>query len=67
MFDFLWGFSYIKLKSGNKLYLEQSYYDLNNMMKDSNSTITVDVVDWTGIFSDRRVINKGDIVDYGSN
>ncbi len=65
MFDFIFASSYIDHSSGRK-YLSESYYTLKNMMEDSNSTITVHVMDFMG-FTDVRTFNKSDIRNYGSN
>lgn len=67
MFDFIFAKSYIDLKYGTRQYLEESYYDLKKKMEDSSSTITVRVIDFTGIGSDTKTFNKSDISYYGEN
>ncbi len=67
MFDFILANSYIELKYGSKQYLEESYDTLKSKMNDSNTTITVHVVDFTGFFSDIKTFKKSDISSYGSN
>lgn len=67
MFDFIFAKSYIDLRYGCRQYLEESYYDLKKKMEDSNSTITVHVIDFTGIGSDVKTFKKEDISYYGEN
>lgn len=67
MFDFIFANSYVDLKYGGRLYLEESYDTLKSMMNDSSSTIVVHVVDFMGIGSDRKEIKKSEISYYGSN
>ena len=68
MFDFIFGNSYIVVRNKGKLYLTETYSELVSKINDSNSTIEVRVLDpFTGFFDDVRVINKSDIVSYGSN
>ncbi len=68
MFDFIFGNSYIVIRNKGKLYLTESYSELVSKINDSNSTIEVRVLDpFTGFFDDVRVINKSDIISYGSN
>ena len=67
MFDFIFANSYIDLKYEGRLYLEDSYESLKNKMNDGISTITVRVMDFTGIGSDTRQFYKSDITGYGSN
>ncbi len=67
MFDFIFANSYIELKYGSRLYLEESYDTLKSKMNDSSSTITVHVVDFMGIGSDLKTFNKSDISSYGQN
>ena len=66
MFDFIFANSYIDLKYEGRLYLEDSYESLKNKTNDGNSTITVRVMDFTGIGSDTRRFYKSDITGYGS-
>ena len=67
MFDSFFGNSYIKIKYGETIYVRESVENLRKQMNDSNSYITVTVLDFTGIFDDTRTIQKADIQDYGSN
>ncbi|MBQ9298024.1 MAG: hypothetical protein IJ223_03155 [Clostridia bacterium] len=67
MFDFIFSNSYIDVKYQGRLYLEESYDTLKRMMEDGSSTITVRVVDFTGLGSDTKTFNKEDISYYGSN
>ena len=67
MFDFVFSNSYIDVKYQGRLYLEESYDTLKRMMEDGTPTITVRVVDFTGIGSDVKTFNKEDISYYGSN
>lgn len=67
MFDSFFGNSYIKIKYGETIYVRESVENLRKQMNDSNSYITVTVLDFTGIFDDTRTIQKADIEDYGSN
>lgn len=68
MFDCFVGNSYIELKYGGRIYLDESYETLKRMIDDdSSSTITVHVVDFLGIGSDLKTYNKSDISYYGSN
>ena len=47
--------------------VKKCYESLKNKMNDGNSTITVRVMDFTGIGSDTRQFYKSDITGYGSN
>ena len=67
MFDSFFGNSYIKIKYGETIYVRESVENLRKQMNNSNSYITVTVLDFTGIFDDTRTIQKADIQDYGSN
>ncbi len=67
MLDFIFANAYIDLKYSGRIYIEESYSTLKSMINDSKSTITVKVLDFTGLFSDVRTISKSDIVSYGSN
>lgn len=66
MFDWIFANSYIDHNLEGRLYLSESYDTLTNKMHDSNSTITVHVMDFLG-FEDVRTFNKKDINYYGSN
>ncbi len=65
--DFVFGNSYIELKYGSTIYVEEHYDELKRKMNDSSSTITVHVVDFFGFGSDLKTYKKSDISYYGSN
>ena len=65
--DFIFGNSYIELKSGPTIYVEEHYDELRSKMKDSSLTITVHVIDFFGLDSELKTFNKSDISYYGSN
>lgn len=67
MFDSFFGNSYIKIKYGETIYVRESVENLRKQMNDSNSYITVTVLDFTGIFDDTKTIQKSEIEDYGGN
>lgn len=66
MFDWIFANSFIDHKVSGRLYLSEYYSTLSDKMKDSNSTITVHVMDFLG-FEDVKTFNKKDITYYGSN
>lgn len=67
MFDIIFGNSYIVVNY-EKLYLEETYYTLKNMMEDSSDTISVHVLDQlSGFFSDAKTFEKSKISSYGPN
>ena len=67
MFDSFFGNSYIKIKYGETIYVRESVENLRKQMNNSNSYITVTVLDFTGIFDDTKTIQKSEIEDYGGN
>lgn len=67
MFDSFFGNSYIKIKYGETIYVRESVENIRKQMNDSNSYITVTVLDFTGIFDDTKTIQKSEIEDYGGN
>ena len=67
MFDSFFGNSYIKIKYGETIYVRESVENIRKQMNNSNSYITVTVLDFTGIFDDTKTIQKSEIEDYGGN
>ena len=67
MFDNIFGNSYIDVKYEGRLFLEESYDSLQNIMNDSSPTITVHVLDFLGIGSTAKTFKKSDISYWGSN
>lgn len=67
MFDCVFGNSYIEVKYQGRLYLEESYSTLKNLLNDQNTTIQVHVLDCFGISSTLKTFNKSDITYHGSN
>lgn len=64
--DFLFGNSYIEYNY-TTYFLRESYSKLKAMMNSGGSTITVHVMDITGIFDDVRTFEKSKITKYGPN
>ena len=67
MFDSFFGNSYIKIKYGETIYVRESVENIRKQMNNSNSYITVTVLDFTGKFDDTKTIQKSEIEDYGGN
>ncbi len=67
MFDCVFGNSYIDVKYQGRLYLEESYSTLQNLINNQSSTIQVHVLDCFGITGTLKTFNKSDITYYGSN
>lgn len=67
MFDTFFGNSYIKIRYAETIYVQESIENIKQQMSNTNTYITVHVLDFTGIFDNIKRIEKNDIVDYGSN